>query len=49
MKWPQTHVTVHEQIRDNAQKCENTLYSQRHNSGTTMNPELLPGMAVIEG
>ena len=39
-------MTIHEQIRHNAQKCG---ILQHHSSGTTMVSALIPGMAVIEG
>ena len=41
--------TIHEQIRHHAQKRENRLFLQSHNSWTTMNPQLLHGKAVREG
>ena len=40
------NVSVHEQIGHNAQK---RVFLQHHSSGTTMSPELILGMAVIEG
>ena len=43
------YVIVHEQIGHNAQKRENKVFLQHHSSGTTMSPELILGMAVIEG
>ena len=42
------YVTVHEQIGHNAHKRENRVFLQHHSSGTTMSPELILGMAVIE-
>ena len=38
--------TVHEQIGHNAKKCENIVFLQHQNSGTTMSPELILGVAV---
>ena len=43
------YVTVHEQIGHNAQKREYWVFLQHHSSGTTMSPDLIFGLAVIEG
>ena len=43
------YVTVHEQIRHNAQKHKNSLFSQHHNSGTTctIGIESILGIGVV--
>ena len=41
------YVTVHERIGHDVPK--NMVFLQHHNSGATMSPELILGMAVIEG
>ena len=43
------NVTVYEQIGHNAQKCKNSLFLQHNNSGTTMCPEPILGIGIVEG